>query len=434
MTVPKPVRRNATLMPMLALLGLLPMTARPAPSASAGAPSRIVLNADCPPSYDRGAEGVCRLVTLYDMYTAPQGFGGLRVPLPRARDGFRPQVIDLGRLLFFDPILSRDHDTACANCHVPALGFTDGRGRAAGRGAHGQGAGRAGGVVLSRGVPTLWNIGFIHSLQWDGQVGSLEEQARIPLLAVNEMANTEAQIETDLNANALYKQLFAQAFSRPTQPAIRLSEVVVALTAFEASLVSVNSRYDRYAHGDPTALSHQEMQGLALFDGFVARCSQCHTPPLFTNGELAVIGAPEPHGVAFDHGAAATTHESAQNGAFRVPTLRNIAVTAPYMHSGVFQTLDEVVAFYNTRSGGIVPAEEHLQLHWNIHAQGLGLSPAEVQALCAFLRTLTDESLMPKIPQAVPSGLPTIRPPAPDDRRLARAESQAAENKKDISP
>jgi cytochrome c peroxidase len=392
----------------LAPAGLLLFAAGAATSAYPSSAASIALATDCPPSFEKGADGLCRLVTLYDAYVSPEGFGGLRVSLPKARDGFSPRAIDLGRLLFFDPLLSRDHDMSCAHCHVPALGFADGRARGAGRGARGEGASRVGGITLTRGVPTLWNVGFLSHLQWDGRVGSLEQQALIPLLSENEMANTERGLETVLNANVVYRRLFAEALARPSETPIRLAEVAGMLAAFEATLVSVNSRYDHYAHGDESALSQQEIEGLKLFTGFVARCSQCHTPPLFTNGELAVIGAPEPPGVAFDHGAAAVTPDAGLNGGFRVPTLRNVAITAPYMHSGVFRTLEEVVAFYNTRSGPPVPSTEHLQLHWNIHGEGLGLSPAQVRALCAFLRALTDESLIPEIPPAVPSGLPTI--------------------------
>jgi cytochrome c peroxidase len=396
----------------LLTLGALALTAGTCGANAGSKDPKFELSTQCPPSFEKSADGTCALRTLYDLYEAPPGFGGLRVPLPKARDGFKPQVIDLGRFLFFDPILSEDHATSCANCHDPAHGFTDGQAQARGRGGSGVGRTRQGGVVLQRGTPTLWNVAFLSSFDWDGHATSLEDQATKPLLSPDELGNTRDNLERDLNANAVYRRLFQQAFPGTANSTITVDLVCRALAAFEASLISLNSRYDRYAHGDSSALSSNEIQGLVLFSGFVTRCSQCHTPPLFTNGELAVIGAPDPPGVKFDHGAGGGG-DAELNGAFRIPTLRNIAVTAPYMHSGAFATLEQVVAFYNTRQGPPLPTGEHVVLHWNIHPEGLGLSAAEVTAISAFLRTLTDESFLPTTPSAVPSGLPLPSRAAP---------------------
>jgi cytochrome c peroxidase len=219
------------------------------------------------------------------------------------------------------------------------------------------------------------------------------------------MSNSIDGVERALNANTEYRRLFRQAFGFSPDARISINEVQSALGAFEASLISVNSQYDRFAHGDSSAYSALEKRGLLLFDGFVARCSQCHTPPLFTNGQLAVIGAPESQGGDFDHGAADNTPHRKLNGAFRVPSLRNIALTAPYMHSGAFETLEDVVNFYNRPHPVDALAGQHIALHWNMHPEGLNLSADEIKALVAFLKTLTDESNMPAIPQQVPSGL-----------------------------
>jgi len=143
-----------------------------------------------------------------------------------------------------------------------------------------------------------------------------------------------------------------------------------------------------------------------VFRGFVARCSQCHIPPLFTDGELAVIGAPAVPGEPYDRGAGRTDHDPALAGAFKTPTLRNIARTAPYFNAGQFATLDEAVAFYNDARGHAAPREVPLQIHWHIAMSQPMLGPDDVKALVAFLNTLTDESLMPQIPSSVPSGLP----------------------------
>jgi cytochrome c peroxidase len=375
-------------------------------AAHAAPPSQpIALSHSCPPSFEKVSSGVCKLRTLYELYSAPAGYGGLRAPLPPAHDGMRPEIIDLGRYLFFDPLLSADRTTACASCHDPRKGFSDGQPRARGRGAVEVQHRRSGGVTLKRGAPTLWNVAFLNSLDWDGRSTDLEQQARNPILNSDEMANTVEGVEGSLNDNAEYRRLFQQAFELGADARISFRQVQVALGAFEASLISLNSQYDRFAHGDSSSLSPLETRGLLLFDGFVARCSQCHTPPLFTNGQLAVIGAPESSGASFDHGAADLTPHRKLNGAFRVPSLRNIALTAPYMHSGAFATLEDVVNFYNRPHPVDTLGEQKIALHWNMHPEGLNLSEEEIRALVAFLNTLTDESNLPVPPLQLPSGL-----------------------------
>lgn len=183
-----------------------------------------------------------------------------------------------------------------------------------------------------------------------------------------------------------------------------LDELYLALTAFEASLISLNSRYDHYAHGSARALNADEIAGLNVFRSFVARCAECHTPPLFTNQQIAVIGTPEPEGLARDVGAAKPFEDETMRGGFRVPSLRNIELTAPYMHSGRFPTLEEAAAFYTKGRGHAVPKGEDLKIHWHIWEPDL--TDQEVQQIAAFLRTLTDESFKPDVPARVPSGLP----------------------------
>jgi cytochrome c peroxidase len=122
---------------------------------------------------------------------------------------------------------------------------------------------------------------------------------------------------------------------------ILLDEIFLAITAFQSSLISLNSRYDQYAHGHHQALNKNEIEGLNVFRSFVARCAECHTPPLFTNQQIAVIGAPEPVGKPFDPGAEIPFKEKSLRGGFKVPSLRNITQTAPYSHSGGFKNLKE---------------------------------------------------------------------------------------------
>jgi cytochrome c peroxidase len=342
---------------------------------------------------------------MYDLYVAQPGQGGMRVPLPPMRQLFTPAQADLGRYLFFDPLLSGDHSLACAECHNPGLAFADGRPTSVGRGGKGVGPERTGETTQRRSAPTLWNVGFLERLFWDGRASSLQAQATGPLFAADEMGNTAKQLERDLNANADYRQLFATAFARPAEQPIRLTEVLDALAAFEATLVSFNSRYDQYAIGNSRALSDEEIRGLNVFRGFVGRCSQCHVPPLFASSEMAVVGAPPVPGKPYDPGAGEGSTNPATQGAFKIPTLRNIGCTAPYFQAGQFNTLEEVVRFYNAPRGHALPRDVDAKVHWHVHMNKPELTDADVKSLVAFLETLTDQTMTPDSPVAVPSGL-----------------------------
>jgi len=354
----------------------------------------FTLNTSCPPGFEKTKAGVCELRTLYQFYDSlgNRGLGGTRTALPPHRDGFTPQQIDLGRYLFFDPVLSGDGTLSCASCHDPALGLSDGRPRSIG--IHGEDAGRA--------APTLWNVAFLKRFFWDARAHSLEAQASGPLYSPREMGNTPAHLLTSLNGNATYRRLFQETFPSHRDP-ITEPQVFTALTAFQTSLVSLNSRYDRYVHGHDAALSERETEGLNVFRSFVARCSECHTPPLFTNEQIAVIGMPEPNGRSFDTGAEASLHSPKLKGGFKVPTLRNITRTAPYSHSGAFADLRGVVDFYNKGRGSAVPKDMHLYLHW--HISDPKLTDTEVDRIVDFLDALTDETFLPQKPARVPSGL-----------------------------
>ena len=355
----------------------------------------IQLRDTCPPSFSLSDDNRCSLRHMYQLYDSLQdsGIGGLKTALPKARDGFSPQQIDLGRLLFFDPILSADNSLSCATCHNPKQGFSDAMDRSVGINGH----------VQNRSAPTLWNSAFLSSFFWDARAQSLEEQALGPLFSDNEMGNTPEQLVASLNSAVVYKRLFKLAF--PNQKtALSVNNVITSLTAFQSSLVSLNSRYDQYAHGYHQALTDNEIAGLNVFRSFVARCSQCHTPPLFTNQQVAVIGTPEPEGLARDVGAEKTFNSEVLRGGFKVPTLRNIAQTAPYMHSGRFKTLREAAEFYTGGRGHAVPKGEDLLLHWHISEPNL--TSNEIDQLVDFMKTLSDESFTPATPKQAPSGLP----------------------------
>jgi len=363
-------------------------------SASTTGPTHaeFTLSSACPPGFEKTGAGTCELRTLYQFYPVKRGLGGTRTALPAHRDGFTPYQIDLGRYLFFDPVLSGDGTLSCASCHEPARGLSDGRTRSIG--VHGADAGRA--------APTLWNVAFLKRFFWDARADSLEAQAGGPLYSNREMGNTPAKLLASLNGNATYRQLFDEAFPEDAG-AVTERQVYTALAAFETSLVSLNSRYDRYVHGYDAALSEHEIEGMNVFRSFVARCSECHTPPLFTNEQIAVIGMPEPAGLPFDVGAEATLGSPKLKGGFKVPTLRNIARTAPYSHSGAFADLHSAVEFYNKGRGNAVPKGMHLYLHW--HISDPKLTDTEVDRIVDFLGALTDETFVPLTPARVPSGL-----------------------------
>lgn len=349
----------------------------------------------CPPGFELSDSNTCEFVNPYQMYASLQnkGVGGLTSSLPTIRDGFTPQQIDLGRYLFFDPVLSSDRSMSCASCHNPDKGFSDGLAKSKGFKKE----------LLSRGAPSLWNVAFMNRFFWDARANTLEQQMQGPLFAKNEMNNTKESLLKSLNAIPLYRKLFAQAFSGNNNNLITENQVYTALTAFECSLISLNSKYDIYAHGYKEALNKNELEGLNVFRSFVARCSECHTPPLFTNQQVAVLGIPENDWNHMDIGAEKTFNDSTNRGAFKVPSLRNIALTAPYSHAGVFDSLLDMVSFYNKGRGHAVPKHINLRLHWHIWEPNL--TNAELNRLVDFLKTLNDESFKPQTPKILPSGL-----------------------------
>ena len=269
---------------LLALLLVASLLVPIAVKGEAPASLDFQLTDTCPASFEL-QDGGCVLRSRYKDYRSLRdaGVGGLKTGLPPLREGFTPQQIDLGRYLFFDPVLSADGSVSCASCHDPAQGFADGRAQAVG----------IDGQTLPRSAPSLWNIGFFSTLLWDGSKSSLEEQMQGPLYSPVEMGNNPAQLLEALNGNPTYRALFEQAFG--SSP-IALDHIYTAITAFESSLISLNSRYDLYAHGYHAALNEEEIAGLNVFRSFVARCAECHTPPLFSNQQLAVLGVADAPG------------------------------------------------------------------------------------------------------------------------------------------
>lgn len=303
-------------------------------------------------------------------------------------DKIRPKLVSLGRLLFFDPILSSDGSRSCASCHDPRHSFSDGRAVSAGLTG-----------PLTRSSPPLWNVAFYRSLFWDGRAASLESQAEGPLYHPNEMGMTPGALEKRLQSSE-YPRLFAQVFGTPETKAER---AIAAITEFERTLVSLDSRYDRYLAGERGALSTNEENGMRVFRSFVARCTECHEPPLFTNFEMAAIGVPEPReleDLGIERLLPRFFRGRGNRGSFRVPSLRNIARTAPYMHSGSLTSLTEVVEFYNRGGGRRDRLPPGRTIHW--HIRPMGLVDQEVADLTEFLQSLTDESYLPEAPTELP--------------------------------
>ncbi|MBK9054096.1 MAG: right-handed parallel beta-helix repeat-containing protein [Chloroflexi bacterium] len=306
-----------------------------------------------------------------------------------------PEKAELGRLLFFDPVLSANNDLACATCHHPDYGFSDGLAQAMGANGTGVGLDRTGGVVLTRNTPTLWNVGYNKALFWDGRGNSLEDQSTTPITHVDEMAADPTELVAEINSIPEYVALFEQAFGG--SDAVTMVNVQFALAAFQRTLVTNNSPFDQYAAGQIDALTGQQRRGLDLFRSGATRCFECHAAPTFATETFRVVGVPSE-----DQGRAAIVADAAA-GSFKVPTLRNIALTAPYMHNGALATLEEVIEFYadgGGRAHGITGIDDFVQ--------GFDFTDQEKADMVAFLYALTDESSLPDIPATVPSGLPVV--------------------------
>ncbi|MBI3942226.1 MAG: right-handed parallel beta-helix repeat-containing protein [Chloroflexi bacterium] len=316
-----------------------------------------------------------------------------------------PERAELGRLLYFDPILSQHKDISCATCHHPDLGFTDGRGRAMGQGGLGLGPDRQGGAVLQRGAPTIWNAAYNFRQFWDGRAADLEDQAKGPILTPQEMGADAGEIAARISAIPEYAQRFDRAYGGQNGSAVNLDTITKAISAFERTVVSHNSPYDRYVAGDINALTPAQRRGLNLFRSVKTRCFECHGLPTFASADFKVIGVPDIPGEMPDLGRGGIAPQNSLQRAFKVPTLRNVALTAPYMHNGTFKTLDEVIDFY--AKGGDNGLGQTLP-NLDDKIRPFSITPEEKADLVAFLYALTDESALPEIPTRVPSGLPVV--------------------------
>lgn len=312
---------------------------------------------------------------------APAGFPQLEIPAdnPTTVDG-----VLLGRMLFFDPILSADSTMSCSSCHLQAGNFTDNL--AVSKGVDGN-PGR-------RSSMSLLDVAFHYTgFFWDGRAESLEEQALLPVEDPVELHESWPNVETKLRRHTNYPLAFRKAFGINHTSEIDRYLAAKAIAQFERTLISSgNSRYDRFFRGE-IFLTDSEFNGFEIYfdvnnelpDG---ECNHCHAPPLFTVNEYRNNGIESVGSLhSFpDPGRGMVSGDTLENGKFKIPTLRNIEYTAPYMHDGRFTTLEEVVDHYN--SGG------HRQLNTDPLIRQLGLTPAQKQDLIAFLRTLADTTFL----------------------------------------
>lgn len=288
-----------------------------------------------------------------------------------------PAKVELGKILFFDPRLSGDGKLACVSCHVPALGWADGRVTGIG----------TGGQKLSRNVPTLLNSAYYRGFFHDGRAGSLEEQVLGPLLNPLEMNADPEQVVRTLSGIPEYRKRFQEAFGE--EPSVE--GVGKALAAFERTLVSKNSAFDRWVQGDDSALSPQAKRGLEVFTG-KADCTACHKGPNFSDGEFHNIGVPGSG--TLDKGRYDVTRNPNDLGAFKTPSLRNVALTAPYMHNGSIATLREAVKHYEEVDMDF-PNLDPLIENW-------GMTDRDIDDVVAFLESLTGEPVLvqpPRLPK-----------------------------------
>jgi cytochrome c peroxidase len=309
------------------------------------------------------------VITADDVvFRVPEGF-----PKPVydfQNNPLRPEVFTLGRKLFYDPILSRDSTISCASCHQRLFAF----GHVDHRLSHG-----INGLIGTRNVPPLQNLAWSSSFMWDGGVNHLELQPVSPITNAREMDETLTHVLAKLRANGHYRADFRAAF---TDTAITTEHLLKALAQFTGLMVSCNSRYDKYLRGADT-FSVPEKQGLSLFR---EKCATCHTEPLFTNNGFRNNGL-KPDTAFNDSGRARITGLEADMYAFRVPGLRNVALTYPYMHDGSMRNLHQVLDHYGD--------PQHFDAHASPEVRRIGvLNATDKDALYAFLLTLTDKDFI----------------------------------------
>lgn len=285
---------------------------------------------------------------------------------PVTKEGFL-----LGRKLFFDPLLSKDGSVSCNNCHIQSTAFADSQQHPLSIGVDNR--------VGTRNSPPLANLAFMPEFFWDGGVTHLDFVPINAIEAAFEMDEKLANVVAKLNADPNYPSLFKKAFGvdKVTSP-----YMLQALSQFMVMMVSGNSRYDKYKRGEGETLTADELEGLQLFQ---AKCGSCHSGELFTDFSYRNNGISTTFS---DKGRARITEFDGDIGKFRVPSLRNVALTAPYMHNAKFRSLTEVLQHYAEGVKQSATLDAYLQKNGKL---GITMTADEQQKIIAFLRTLTDQ-------------------------------------------
>ena len=294
----------------------------------------------------------------------------------------------LGKRLFFDTVLSGDGKRSCSSCHNASKAFTDG---------HAKGLDFDKQHVLPRNTPSLLNVVYQKAFFYDGRAYQLEQQIFDVVHNQSEMHSSFAEVIPRLKKDANYVTLFRDAFKGTMDTSVTAYSIQKAIMEFEKTLISMNSRFDQYLRGDKKKLTADELKGYNLFAG-KALCASCHffplfngtVPPFYNDSEYEVIGVPSDtcnQELDSDMGRFMVTHLPEQLHAFKTPTVRNIELTAPYMHNGIYNKLEDVVEFYHKGGGAGLKLSVPNQ---TLPFDSLQLTPKEKKDIIAFLKTLTD--------------------------------------------
>lgn len=302
---------------------------------------------------------------------------GSRAQTEAAKDARNTQIVSLGARLFFDKQLSRKKQISCASCHQPDKSFTDGKASAVGED----------GLMGKRRTPPLFAAPFTKDLFWDGRARTLQEQVVGPIENPVEMNHALSDLIPRLQNSEDYRQAFQQAFGSSSSNPIDAERLARALAAYVVTLRPAATRFDDFIAGDTAALNEQELIGLHLFRT-KARCMNCHNGPMLTDNGFHNIGLSFYGRRLQDLGRFEWTRNPADLGLFRTPSLRNVVKAGPWMHNGLFPSLDGLLRMYDVAMGPDAKETGPLVPRKSERIQVLNLSDAELQALLAFLEVL----------------------------------------------